>query len=68
MTKFHAYIAVLCTILATVYGQIIIKWQVNQCNTVIKGSWSGNFKFFLNLILNPWILSALAAAFFVFVG
>ncbi len=57
----YTYIAL--TILLTVYGQITIKWQVIG---------AGNYPlhaveriaFIMGLLYNPWIVSALLAAFF----
>lgn len=57
-----SYALVLATVLLTVYGQIVIKWQVLGA-----GVWPDLFGeralFLAKLLLNPWIISALAAAF-----
>jgi len=56
----HVYIAL--TILLTVYGQIIIKWQVN-----LAGSFPIDLNekiwFLMKLLLNPWVLSSFVCAF-----
>ncbi|MEH2259731.1 MAG: hypothetical protein V7K60_26810 [Nostoc sp.] len=57
---YHLYI--LLTILFTVYGQIIIKWQINL-SAAIPSEMIGKIYFFLRLLINPWILSAFIAAF-----
>lgn len=56
-----SYLLIACTVLLTVYGQIVIKWQVglrpeiaNEGLTVRSATL---------LLLNPWIISAFAAAF-----
>jgi len=57
------YMYIFGTIFFTIYGQLILKWQVNL---------SGEFPtevtekvfFVLRLLLNTWIISAFAAAFF----
>ena len=56
----HFYIFL--TILLTVYGQIVIKWQASLAGTLpsapIEKVW-----FLFHLLLNPWILSGLVSAF-----
>ena len=57
-----SYILVLLTILLTVYGQIVIKWQVMLAGALPPG-FADKILFLIRLLLNPWILSALFAAF-----
>ena len=56
-----SYFYVFLTIALTVYGQLVIKWQVTDA-----GAFPENFGdklwFLLQLMLNPWVLSAFAAA------
>ncbi len=56
----HLYIFI--TIFLTVYGQITIKWQVSLAGMppIVP---SEKLWFILKLLLNPWIISALLAAF-----
>lgn len=57
-----SYVYVAATVLLTVYGQLVVKWQVNNA----AGSGvdpSDRAAFLLRLLTNPWVLSALAAAF-----
>ncbi len=56
----HIYI--LCTVFLTVYGQLAIKWQVNNAGVMPVGTGEKVF-FILSLVCNPIILSGLAAAF-----
>jgi multidrug transporter EmrE-like cation transporter len=63
MTREAAWTCVLLTIVLTVYGQFIVKWQVLRAGSVPAGT-SQLIDFIVRLLLNPWILSALAAAFF----
>ncbi|MBD1878315.1 hypothetical protein [Coleofasciculus sp. FACHB-T130] len=56
----HLYI--LLTILLTVYGQIIIKWQVNAAGSFPVEA-SEKLWFILRLLANPWIISSFACAF-----
>lgn len=57
-----SYLLVGLTIAFTVYGQLAIKWQVLQAG-VLPGGLVPKSLFLLRLLLNPWIISALAAAF-----
>lgn len=57
-----AYLFVLLTILLTVYGQFVIKWQALRAGTM-PGDWAGRASFVVAMLCNPWVLSALAAAF-----
>lgn len=57
-----SYLLVALTILFTVYGQIAIKWQVLRAGALPDGM-GAKALFVFKLLLNPWIISALAAAF-----
>ena len=55
-----SYVYVFTTILLTVYGHIVIKWQVLQAGALPAAA--GEKAWFLaKLLVNPWIASALAA-------
>ena len=56
----HSYIAL--TILFTVYGQLVLKWQMGQAGPM-PVEWGGRLLFLLSQFLNPWIVSGLASAF-----
>lgn len=56
----HLYIVL--TILFTVYGQLIIKWQMNQVGPLPDGA-AQKLVFLLGLLINPWILSGFLSAF-----
>lgn len=57
----YSYIAL--TVLLTVYGQLVIKWQAAQAGPLPAGS-GEKLAFLLRLmLLNPWVLSGLFAAF-----
>jgi multidrug transporter EmrE-like cation transporter len=59
----HLYI--FGTILFSVYGQLIIKWQVARAGAfpveAMEKIW-----FLLRLVLNPWVISSLTAGFLAF--
>jgi len=56
------YVYIALTILFTVYGQLIIKSQVSGAGAFPADS-GDKIAFFARLLLNPWVLSGLAAAF-----
>ena len=55
-----SYFYVACTILLTVYSQLIIKWQVTGAGALPSNT-TDNVWFLAQLLVNPWVLSALAA-------
>jgi drug/metabolite transporter (DMT)-like permease len=54
------YIAL--TILFTVYGQLVIKWQVDLAGA-FPADTAERVLHILRLLLNPWVISSFAAAF-----
>ena len=59
------YLYIFGTILFTVYGQIIIKWQVSNAGAFPVDT-AGRMWFFLRMTLNPWVISSLVCAFLAF--
>ena len=59
------YLYIIGTILFTVYGQIIIKWQVSHAGAFPKDA-VGQVWFLLRLVSNPWVISSLCCAFLAF--
>ena len=57
---------VLGSVLFTVYGQTIVKWQVAKAGA-LPAALSERLPFLLALILNPWIMSGILAGFFALV-
>jgi multidrug transporter EmrE-like cation transporter len=57
-----AHFYILLTIILTVYGQIVIKWQVNSAG-VLPIETNEKFLFILRLLINPWVISSFACAF-----
>ena len=55
-----SYVYVICTVLLTVYGQIAIKWQVLAAGP-FPADPGDKIRFLARLLLNPWVISALAA-------
>lgn len=56
----HLY--VFLTIAFTVYGQLVLKWQMKGVGPLPEAGLQ-KLVFLLGLVLNPWILSGFAAAF-----
>lgn len=56
----YAYIA--GTVLFTVYGQLTVKWRLGHHGRVPDGL-SAKLPFFINLLLDPFIISGLGAGF-----
>ncbi len=56
----HFYI--LMTLLFTVYGQLVLKWQMGQARAMPEGGLD-KLLFLLQQFLNPWIMSGFFSAF-----
>lgn len=56
-----SYFYLACTVLLTVYSQLVIKWQVLAAGALPESS-GEQMLFLARLLINPWIVSALAAA------
>src|SRR5882762_4426832 len=57
------FLYILSTVLFTVYGQLIVKWQVSAAGA-LPATLSRKVLFLGSLILNPWIISGIVSAFF----
>ena len=56
------YSYILSTIVFTVYGQLILKWRMNEFGEMPIGILS-KLKFLIYLVFDPWIFSGFFAAF-----
>ena len=56
------FLYIFATVFFTVYGQLIVKWQVAKAG-VLPLQIKGRIFFLLGLLLNPWIISGLCAGF-----
>ena len=54
-------ICVALTILLTVYGQIVLKWQIG--GQTLPDESSAKLAFLFKQLLNPWVITAFVAAF-----
>jgi drug/metabolite transporter (DMT)-like permease len=56
------YLYVVATLVLTVYGQLVVKWQVNRAGHV-PADLGSKVAFLGRLLINPWVISVLVAAF-----
>jgi multidrug transporter EmrE-like cation transporter len=56
------YVFIALTVLLTAYGQLAIKWQVGLAGPLPE-TVDQKLLYFARLLLNPWVVSAIAAAF-----
>lgn len=56
------YLFIFGTISFTVYGQLILKWKIDQYGSLPE-LWYEKLIFLFQLLLNPWILSGFLSAF-----
>jgi multidrug transporter EmrE-like cation transporter len=56
------FLYILGCILCTVYGQMVVKLQVSKAGPLPAGS-AAKVYFLLSLLLNPWVMSGVAAGF-----
>jgi drug/metabolite transporter (DMT)-like permease len=61
MRNAQGYGATAATILLTVYGQLIVKWQVNRAGRFPSAN-SKRIEYLVKLTFNPWVLTAFLAA------
>ena len=62
MANWIAYCLVFCTVFLTVCGQFLIKWQVLRAGNLPTDS-TERIRFVVQLLLNPWVIAAIFAAF-----
>ena len=56
------YVYIAATLLLTVLGQLLLKWQVNTFEP-FPSDWPGRLQYLFNAYTNIWVISALACAF-----
>jgi multidrug transporter EmrE-like cation transporter len=56
------YVYIALTILLTVYGQLVLKWQVSLAGPMPAEA-GDKVAFLLGLLIKPWVLSGFVAAF-----
>lgn len=56
------HLAIAITIALTVYGQLVLKWQMGGAGPMPPGGGFEKLGFLLRQFANPWILSGLGAA------
>jgi multidrug transporter EmrE-like cation transporter len=60
--RLHGFIYIAAAIVLTLYGQLVVKWQVNVLGTRPAGV-EQNLTFLFRMLTSPWVLSGFAAAF-----
>jgi multidrug transporter EmrE-like cation transporter len=55
------YIYILFTVVLTVYGQLVVKWQVSLAGALPPSN-GDKIIFLAKLLINPWIISSMAGA------
>lgn len=56
------HVCVFLTLAFTVYGQVVLKWQMQDVGPLPEGG-GAKLLFLLRLLANPWILSGMIGAF-----
>lgn len=56
------YLYIFFTIFFTVYGQLVVKWQVNLAGD-LPTDLGSKMEYTLKLLLNPWVISGFIGAF-----
>lgn len=56
------YIYIFGSIGLTVFSQVIMKWQVNLSGAM-PDTWPGRTAFIVDMLLKPWVLTAMIATF-----
>jgi len=56
------FVYIVLTVMLTVYGQLVLKWQVNLAGQAPEQV-AEKFIFVARLLLSPWVISGFAAAF-----
>lgn len=58
----HGHLYILLTLLFTVYGQLVLKWQMGGAGPLPPGL-APKLVFLISQFLNPWVISGLLSAF-----
>jgi multidrug transporter EmrE-like cation transporter len=56
------FVYIALTILLTVYGQLVFKWQIDLAGGM-PDAWSERLGYFVRLLLNVWVITSFAAGF-----
>jgi multidrug transporter EmrE-like cation transporter len=62
MGQVSAWLYVTTTVLLTVYGQLVVKWQVGQAGA-FPAAFGDKLQFLFRLAVSPWMISVFLAAF-----
>jgi len=62
MNRTSDHIYIFAMVLLTAYSQVIMRWRVGMAGALPQ-AWSGKLQFVAHLLINPWVLSGVAATF-----
>jgi uncharacterized membrane protein len=62
MPRWFDYLYILATVLLTVFGQMILKWRMDQIGAM-PGGGMANLRFLLGLVIDPFVLASFFSAF-----
>lgn len=62
MTKYDTYILLGGTVVLTVVGQLLVKWQVLAAGAFPDGVYE-RLLFYVTILLNPWMIVAIVSTF-----
>jgi len=62
MSKLLSHGYIFCTIMFTVYSQLVMRWQVSQAGSLPEDA-AGKARFIISLLLNPWVITGLVSTF-----
>ena len=62
MGTLNGYLAIAATVLLTVYGQLILRWQISAAGQPPTDA-MGKMQFLADLLMQPWVLSSVFATF-----
>jgi len=60
--KIISYCYIILAVILTVYGQLIVKWQVDAAGA-FPNALNDKFWFLVRLIINPWVISSFTCSF-----
>ena len=62
MNRLFEHIFIFCTIVFTVYSQLVMRWQVSNAGP-LPADLAAKAMYVVTLLLNPWVLSGIVATF-----
>lgn len=63
MNRLVDHVYIFAMVVLTAYSQVVMRWRVGLAGA-LPTQWDGKLQFVGHLLLNPWVLSGIAATFF----